>query len=186
MLHYGMLRRDFYFRTHGIAGSNVRSFFWKCQKSKIWNLLYHDLHNALIKEGHPFPLITLKDQKNEPQKLTIPKNKIVLVDFWFSNCRPCLAAFPKLISLYDHYKDKGFEIIGISTDQTKRIDNWKKAIQEQNLPWKQFLDENGTITSSSMYIRMFPTAILIDRKGNIINKKISLSDLEDYLIKELN
>lgn len=179
-------QRFFTFGHTALREVTLDHFSGNVKKSKIWNLLYHDIHNALIKEGHPFPLIALKDQKIEPQQLIIPKNKIVLVDFWFSNCRPCLAAFPKLISLYDHYKDKGFEIIGISTDQTKRIDNWKKAIQEQNLPWKQFLDENGTITSSSMYIRMFPTAILIDRKGNIINKKISLSDLEDYLIKELN
>lgn len=179
-------QRFFTFGHTALREECLDHFSINFKKSRMWNLLYNDIHQALIKEGLPFPLLELKDQNNESQKLFIPENKIVLVDFWFSNCKPCLAAFPKLISLYNRYKDRGFEIIGISTDQTKRIDNWKKVIQEQNLPWKQFLDENGTITLSSMYIRTFPTAILIDKNGNIINKKISLSDLEDYLIKELN
>lgn len=178
-------QRFFTFGHIALREAILDQFSTDVKESKIWNLLYSDIHNALIKQGGPFPTIELKNQKLTNQKLVIPKNKIVLIDFWFSNCKPCLASFPILTNLYNRYKDKGFEIIGISTDQTKRIDNWKKVIQEQDLPWKQFLDENAAITSSEMYIRMFPTSILIDKKGNIIDKKISLSNLEAYLIKEL-
>jgi len=156
----------------------------KIKNSKLWNLIHDDVRNALIKENHPFPQIQLQDENFALKKVTIPENKVVLVDFWFNNCRPCIAAFPKLIDLYSKYKDKGFEIIGISTDRTVRVKNWKKVIMEQQLPWVQYLDENA-VRTSEMYIRSFPTAVLIDKKGNIVNKKASLEEIEIYLSKEM-
>lgn len=65
-----------------------------------------------------------------------------------------------------------------------RVKNWKKVILEQQLPWVQYLDENA-VKTSEMYIRLFPTAVLIDKKGNIVNKKASLEEIEIYLSKEL-
>ncbi|MDR2276191.1 MAG: TlpA family protein disulfide reductase [Sphingobacterium sp.] len=165
--------------------ATLNLFSAKIKDTKLWKLINNDIHNALIKENYPFPQIELKDENFTLQKVFIPKNKVVVVDFWFNNCKPCLAAFPKLIDLYHKYKDKGFEIIGVSTDRSERVKNWKKVIQDYQLPWVQYLDENA-VKASEMYISLYPTAILIDKKGNIINKKASLQDIETFLMKELN
>lgn len=57
-------------------------------------------------------LETLRDSK---------KGKVVLVNFWASWCRPCVAEIPGLIKLYNNYKDSGFEIIFISVDVPEDI-----------------------------------------------------------------
>ncbi len=175
----------FFIHGHSVQRESTLDLFSpKIKNTKLWNLIHDDIRHALIKENHPFPQIELQDENFALKKVTIPEDKVVLVDFWFNNCRPCIAAFPKLIDLYSKYKDRGFEIIGISTDRTMRVKNWKKVILEQQLPWVQYLDENA-VKTSEMYIRLFPTAVLIDKKGNIVNKKASLEEIEIYLSKEL-
>ena len=180
-----VIQRFFYFGHNEQREAALNLFSPRVKQSKIWKLIADDIRHALIKENEPFPDIKLKDLELKTRKVEIPKNKVVLVDFWFSNCIPCLDAFPKLVELYDTYKDKGFEIVGISIDPTKKIEDWKSVIQEQNLSWQHYLDEGGVETTSKMNIKLFPTAVLIDKKGKIVNKKISLDDLETYLKKEL-
>ena len=58
---------------------------------------------------------------------------ITLVDFWASWCGPCMRELPYLLEAYAAYKDKGFEIYGVSLDSTK--DAWTKAIDDNNMSW---------------------------------------------------
>ena len=62
---------------------------------------------------------------------------------------------------------RGFEIISISTDGTKYLENWKKIIAEQEIKWKQLLDENG-VESKKYSITKFPTTFLLDNEGKIL------------------
>ncbi|GGK10953.1 hypothetical protein GCM10007962_01300 [Yeosuana aromativorans] len=118
---------------------------------------------------------TILNSKNE---------KYFLIDFWFSNCVPCLEEFPKLKKIYKKYKSRGFEIIGISTDQTKYIENWKRVIDEKQLLWTQYLDENG-IEAKKYNINYFPTNFLLDAEGKILRRNIKPSQLEEFLISKL-
>ncbi|GAA5094405.1 hypothetical protein GCM10023210_26020 [Chryseobacterium ginsengisoli] len=133
-----------------------------------------------IQIGEKFPIGTFT--KNYIFKNS--NKKYILVDFWFSHCGPCLADFPKYKEVYNHYKEKGLEIIGISTDQTKNIDDWKKVMKEKNLSWLHFLDENGT-ESKKYNINSFPTTFLLDSEGTIIKKNISPEELEIFLEQNL-
>lgn len=133
-----------------------------------------------IQNGEKFPfenIIKNYNFKNSHKKYT-------LIDFWFSHCGPCLGDFPKYKEVYTQYKDKGLEIIGISTDQTKNVDDWKKVIKEKDLPWIHFLDENGT-ESKKYNINAFPTTFLLDSEGIIIKKNISPEELESFVEKNL-
>jgi thiol-disulfide isomerase/thioredoxin len=133
-----------------------------------------------IQIGEKFPLEIIA--KNSIFKNT--NKKYFLVDFWFSHCGPCLNDFPKYKEVYKQYKDKGLEIIGISTDQTKNVNDWKKVIKEKDLLWIHFLDENGT-ESKKYNINAFPTTFLLDSEGVIIKKNISPEELENFLEKNL-
>jgi thiol-disulfide isomerase/thioredoxin len=133
-----------------------------------------------IVEGNPFPEFILKGQKVQ----TSLGKSYTIIDFWFSHCGPCIEQMPKYREIYSKYKDKGFEIINISTDRTKDIGNWKKIIKEKELNWVHYLDENGE-KSKYYNINTFPTNFLLDSEGKIIQKDISLQELDIFLNEHL-
>ena len=115
----------------------------------------------------------------------LKSKKIILLDFWFSNCGPCLIDMEKYISLYKKYNKLGFEIVSISSDKTSKIDSWKSVITEKGFNWIHFLDENA-IETHKINIRSFPTTFLLERDGKIIKRNIKPEQLSEYLAKNLD
>ena len=113
------------------------------------------------------------------------KNKFTLIDFWYSNCSPCIAQFPELKEMYGEFSEKKFQIIGISTDKNQYVPQWEKVIQKHNLPWPQYRDPSG-IEASKIGINAFPTNFLVNEKRIIVAKNISLIELKELLKRELN
>ncbi|QJB30638.1 AhpC/TSA family protein [Chitinophaga oryzae] len=109
------------------------------------------------------------------------KGKYVMLDFWASWCGPCRKGNPHLKALYGKYKDKGFEIIGISDDDSNH-DAWKKAVSQDGIGiWKHVLRgldwekrknnlPNPEDVSDDYGIHSLPTKILIDPQGMIIGR----------------
>lgn len=94
------------------------------------------------------------------------KGKYLLLDFWASWCLPCRMYNPKLKKYYALYHDKGLEIIGIASN-TGMEDAWKKAIEKDQIPWPQILDNSSF---NDYKINTIPYYILIDTSGNIIER----------------
>lgn len=162
----------------------LNSFSQDMKKGKLWKLLKEDLASIRIKENEKFPVLDLKNLQLVDVKLKLPKSKYILIDYWFNNCRPCIEKFPKMKELYDTYKSKGFEIIGISVDRTKSIFKWQESIRVHELTWINYLDENGSEASKDK-IYTFPTTYLLNDKGQIIKKNIELEELEEILKSKL-
>ncbi|WP_454881181.1 TlpA family protein disulfide reductase [Sphingobacterium detergens] len=93
------------------------------------------------------------------------KGKYVLIDFWASWCGPCRISFPRLRSVYQQLKGQNFEIINISIDA--KLDDWKKAVKEENNPWPQLHDKTN-LSKSAFFVSGIPTAYLIDPDGKIV------------------
>src|SRR5271170_5140842 len=70
------------------------------------------------------PDLVLKDLNDKQVKLSDYAGKVVLVNFWATWCDPCRSEIPSLIELRAKYNDKGFEVLGVATD-----DEGKKAVQ---------------------------------------------------------
>ncbi len=136
-----------------------------------------------IVENRAFPNMSLNliDSLSSVTK----KNKFTLIDFWFSYCKPCLAEFPQYKEIYDLYKTKGFEIIGISVDRKEDELNWQNTIKKYNLNWLQYLDKNEIVTNK-LNIKSFPTNFLLDNNGVIIKKDISPEELKAFLQNSSN
>lgn len=119
---------------------------------------------------------TKKDINGNNFTLNSLKGKYVLLDFWGSWCHPCRNSHPHLKEVYEKYKSKGLEIIGIaqengSTDITKCEETWKKAVKEDGMTWIQVMNNYDKATTNlvTLYaIQGFPTKILLDKDGKVV------------------
>lgn len=113
------------------------------------------------------------------------KGKIVLIDFWASWCGPCVREMPTVVEAYKKYKNKGFEVVGISLDEDKAA--WEKAIKNLGITWPQMSDLKGwgSELSAPYGVRGIPYTILLDKDGKIIEKNLRghelLSKLDELL-----
>lgn len=132
--------------------------------------------------GSTAHVFTATDINGQPLSLADFKGKYVLIDFWASWCVPCRKGNPHLKALYAKYKNKGagFEIIGISDDDSKP-EAWKEAVETDGIGiWKHVLrglkqtPEGGFDRSEDISehfgIHTLPTKILVDPKGVIIGR----------------
>ncbi len=159
----------------------------KIKKSIIGNMFHSDLKKAMdLTLGKTFPELIFNNIKLQKQILNSKywNYDFTLIDFWFSNCSPCLKEFSLYKKIYKNYHKDGFEIIGISVDDKSNIIKWKNTIIIQKLIWPQFLDINGKV-SSSFNINNFPTNFLLDKKGTVLMTNISPKELDTFLKENL-
>ena len=143
---------------------------------------------ALIGIAQSMPYITdprleiaLPTVKGDTLRLSSLTGKVILLDFWASWCGPCRSSNRQLVKLYSRYKDKGFEILGVSLDENKK--DWIKAISKDKIKWLQINDAGGwdAKTAIDWNISQIPTSFLVGRDGKIIAMDLEKAELEKAL-----
>ena len=129
------------------------------------------------------PDFTQNDTLGNPLKLSSLRGNYVLVDFWASWCGPCRAENPNIVKAYAKYRQKGFEILGVSLDAEKDKDKWLKAIQKDGLTWPQVSELKGwgAEVAQVYVIKAIPQNFLLDPSGKIIAKNLRGEALEKKL-----
>lgn len=151
-------------------------------------ILFHQLVTKMLAtmKGKPAPEISLPTPDGKELALSSLKGKVVLIDFWASWCGPCRREMPNVVAAYKKYKDKGFEIYGVSLDKDK--DSWLQAIAKDGITWPQVSDlQYWNSSVVQLYsIEGIPYTVLIDREGNILAKNLRGAELDKKLAEVLN
>lgn len=142
-----------------------------------------------IEPGRLAPEFTLAQRDSSLLSLSDLRGKVVILDFWASWCKPCRASFAWVREFYKEYREKGVEIVGVSIDANKT--SWKKALDAENLPWPQLIDEtvNGNYLTGELYhVMAVPMFVVIDKEGKIavrahMEKEQLVAEVEKALAK---
>ena len=139
------------------------------------------------------------DFTGKSRKFSEFRGKFVLLDFWATCCKPCLADIPKLKELYEKHKADGFEIIGMDSetigDEADAPDpefaeetaaRAKQIITTRNVTWTQATSETAVpIAVKTIGVKSLPTKVLIDKDGKIIATIGEKDDLKGIVEKLL-
>jgi len=131
--------------------------------------------------GAEAPDFTMNQLDGTPLTLSSLRGKVVLVDFWASWCGPCRRENPNVVAAYNKYKEKGFDVLGVSLDKTK--DRWEAAIEKDGLVWNHVSDLSGwkNAAAKKYGVRSIPATFLLDAEGKIIGKNLRGPALEAKL-----
>lgn len=150
--------------------------------------MFHEVVMAMSSTaiGEMAPDINLPSPDGTPIALSSLKGKVVLIDFWASWCGPCRKEMPNVVKAYAKFKNKGFEIFGVSLDKEK--DSWLEAIAKDGITWPQVSDlqQWGSSVVRLYNIQGIPYTVLLDKEGKIIAKNLRGQALEDKLTEVLN
>ncbi len=110
---------------------------------------------------------------NDVDESLFAQNKVTVVNFWFSGCKPCVEELSKLNELNDKLKEMGGEVVGINTDtlddNQDGIKEAKEILKAQGASYKNLtFDSDSTVGKYAGDIMAFPTTVLVDKDGNIV------------------
>ncbi len=129
------------------------------------------IDNIVGTKAPDFEFTSLDGKK---MKLSDLKDKYVLLDFWGTWCGPCVAEIPNLVKVYNKFKNKGFEIISVSSDglmNNKKEKDLTEYTKKNNMTWIHFLDNNTTNVHDLYKITSWPTLFLVDKDGMVIKNE---------------
>lgn len=141
---------------------------------------------ALIKSlqpGNQAPDFVQNDPDGKPIRFSdiYSKNKLTMIDFWASWCGPCRAFNPELVKIYKKYHRKGFEILGVSNDNSH--EKWVKGIKDDKLVWPQVSDLKywDNEVGKMYYVRYIPQNIFVDQTGKIVGRQIDKPEVDKFI-----
>jgi cytochrome c biogenesis protein CcmG/thiol:disulfide interchange protein DsbE len=137
---------------------------------------HEELRNSTDRKKAPD--FSLKDASGKVVHLSDFKGKVVLLDFWATWCGPCNIEIPWFTDFERKYKDRGFEVLGISMDD----DGWKAVtpfVAAKKINYRIVLGDDMTGDQYGS-IEALPTTFVIDRDGRIASVHVGLSGKKEF------
>jgi cytochrome c biogenesis protein CcmG/thiol:disulfide interchange protein DsbE len=124
------------------------------------------------------PDFTLKDADGKPVKLSDYKGKVILLNFWATWCGPCKIEIPWFMDFETRFKDRGFAVLGVSTDE----EGWEVVrpyIERQKVNYRMVI---ATEEVAQLYggVESLPTSFILDREGRIASAHVGLVSKKEY------
>ncbi len=121
------------------------------------------------------PAVTFTTIEGKKISMADLKGKVVLVNFWATDCPGCIKEMPDLIKTYNDYKTKGFEIISVAMpyDPPAQVLNYTR---QKSLPFPVMHDGLSEITQAFGGVNLTPTAFIFDKQGKRLQRTIGELD----------
>ena len=125
-----------------------------------------DMAPYFEKEGYAGQIVSLENTEA----------KVIILDFWASWCRPCIASVDKYLKpLYEKYDRSEVEIIGISNDRKET--SWTNAIKSWDLTWPNNWDDDTRLVRAYGVLAI-PTYFILDRDGKVLASNVYSRELK--------
>ncbi len=118
------------------------------------------------------PAYAAKYLDGKPFDVKAEKGRVVLLNVWATWCAPCRYEIPQLQALHEKYRQRGFDVIGVSVDDVG-VDAVKQFVTENKMTYPIVLDSDGRI-AHVLRTTVLPTSVMIDRDGRIVWRKIGV------------
>ena len=103
------------------------------------------------------------------------RGKVVLVNFWATSCRTCVHEMPQIVATHTKFRERGFETLAVamSYDPPVYVVEFAKSRQ---LPFTVVIDNTGRMAREFGEVKLTPTTLLINRKGQIVKRYVGEPD----------
>lgn len=124
--------------------------------------------------GKKAPAFTLRSIQGKKVSLADYKGKAVLINFWATWCAPCKIEIPWLVAFHDQYADQGFQILGVSEDDSTvsraDLEGFKKKLH-MNYP---ILRGSDAVARRYGGVDFLPTSFYVGRNGKVVAETAGL------------
>jgi peroxiredoxin len=143
--------------------------------------------------GKAAPDIEMTDSAGAKFHIADYRGKLLVLDFWYVWCKPCIAKFPDIKKTIERISGKPFAAIGINIDEAVRVEQAKKVIADYQLTWRQVVEGKGEfIPVYQVYGRLperpmsFPIYVAIDEGGTTRYATNDFLKMERFLDAHFN
>lgn len=121
--------------------------------------------NITVAVSGQLPDIEVKDiDQNWVSLNSLKGEKLTVIDFWATWCKPCVTGIPKLNSIYKEFSEQGVEFIGINIDGPRNQSKVKPFVQTLGIKYPIVLDPDQDLVND-FNVTAFPTLIVINSEG---------------------
>jgi len=128
------------------------------------------------------PVVVRTPDGSEVNAASLGKEgKPYAVSFWASWCLPCIRELGAIADIYDEWRQHGFKLIAINTDDARTVANVLPMIRGRGWEYDFYLDENGDLRRA-MGVHQLPHTFVFDSSGALIYQHTSFSEGMEYLL----
>jgi peroxiredoxin len=124
---------------------------------------------------NPAPGVTFTSLKGERVTTNELRGRVVLVNFWATDCPTCVKEMPRMVTTYNKYQGQGLEFVAVAMrhDPPNYVINYA---EKNALPFRVALDPMGQLAQAFGDVKLTPTTIVIDKRGNIVSRILGEPD----------
>jgi len=152
------------------------------QKNIIGFLLLLGI-SVLLASDIKIPSFSLKDVNNKTRHYKDLKGeKLTIIDFWATWCKPCVRAIPKLSAIYDEYRERGVMVLGISVDSPRNAAKIKPFVKIHKMNYPVLKDPEGEV-STLLNVTAYPTLFIVNSANKIVYTHYGFRSGDEKILK---